>query len=318
MNTSQVKLFDEKRILYETNSATLHLSTFKKSKIILPNKRLIAFVAFLLIVMNPLILLGQIEEGTTQKSLNFGIGYSHMRMLDRSATQLVYSSNSIPVYFGYSKLKDKSFFTSGISIEPGMVGSAGSFRNREVFVKATNSTGNLETKEITISNTFNYKEQITASYYRYVWGLPDSKINLYAGGTLVEYFFLSFSMVPILFHSELSLNPALYGTCFINSNTRLFGSIAFPLVGLNTHLPYSKDPVDGKHGHIYVTYAKGSKLSGPKDYQRINFDVELEKEFNSLWCFSIGYRFYWFRYKTDNLSHTYDNSIIFNIKRKLQ
>ncbi len=275
-------------------------------------------VVVLLFVMNPIMLFGQIEEGQTMKKINFGVGYSHMRMLDRSATQLVYASNSIPIIGGYTKLTDKSVFMADISLEPGLVGCTGEFKDRKVLISQTNSSGNLETVETTIGNTVNYKDQFTVSYFRHVLGNHGSKFNLYAGGSFIQYFFLSFSKVPVLFHSEISLNPSVFATYRVNPSTKMHGRVAFPIVGLNTHLPFSKDPVDGKHNHFYVTYATGSKLTGPQNYQRINFDIEFEKEINTTWNFSVCYRFYWFRYQIDDLFHAYDNNLSIKFIRKLK
>ncbi|MBN1952539.1 MAG: hypothetical protein JW801_15155 [Bacteroidales bacterium] len=276
----------------------------------------IVFIVILFII-NPLLLSGQEEESQIIESLNFGAGYSHMRMLDRSATQLVYASNSIPIVGGYTKQTDKSVFMASISLEPGLVGSAGEFKDRKALISQTNSSGNLETVELNIGNTVNYKDQLTVSWFHQLWGHPGSKFNLYAGGSFIQYFFLSFSMVPVLFHSEISLNPSVFAAYRVNPSTNIHGSIAFPLVGLNTHLPFSNDPVDGEHNHFYVTYDTGSKVVSPLDYQKVNLSFELEKQLNSTLSFSVSYRFYWFQYSDQSTFNAYDNCISLNLKNKI-
>ncbi|MBN2276001.1 MAG: S41 family peptidase [Bacteroidales bacterium] len=104
-----------------------------KRKNAYPNKVLTAILTELFLVLNPVLLLGQSEEVQVRKYLNFGVGYSQLRMFDRSATQLIYSSNSIPIFGGYTNLTDKSVFMANISLEPGLVGSAGKFKDCKVL-----------------------------------------------------------------------------------------------------------------------------------------------------------------------------------------
>ncbi|MBN1117992.1 MAG: hypothetical protein JXA77_12340 [Bacteroidales bacterium] len=281
----------------------------RKTKFLIQNITLLFFIS----ITN---LTAQNDIQKTINNINFGTGYSHLRMLDRQVTQLVYSANCLPISLGYSGISQRSIFQINLCFEPGMIGSSGIYKNRKVILESTNSSGVLESQEFIIPKTGIFKDVFNVSYHHRIF-MKDSKFSFYAGGTFVQYFYLSFSVVPILFMSEISLNPSLIGIYKLNETIKVEGNISFPVFGINTRLPYCNDPVDGEHGYTYVTFRTGSRIASFNNYQKMVLNLEIEKQLSSKWSVSADYRFYWFRYSQEKTIQAYDNSVSLNLKRKI-
>ncbi|MEZ5070711.1 MAG: hypothetical protein R2751_07035 [Bacteroidales bacterium] len=265
-------------------------------------------LGFCLLVAVPAITRAQSTDPV--KSLRLGTGYVHLRMLDRLVSPLPYQSNMVPISLAYQSRTENGLFEVSLDLLPGMADNTGEFKDRAVVLSGYNGDGNITSSELALAPSFFGGDELTVKYLRRLNRPASSGVQLYAGAECKQFFYLSFPMVPILFHSELSLGPSLAADWQAVEGTTLRASASLPLLSLITRLPYSTDPVDGEHGYLYVTYRTGSRLTSVHQYQRVNLGLEFQKQMGDGWSLGAAYRFCWLGDSARPELHAYANSIL--------
>jgi hypothetical protein len=192
------------------------------------------------------------------------------------------------------------------------------YKARDVKYEYTELDGQLESLDFTLGYTFHFQNQMNINYLIRLEKLSNDKLNIYAGGLFKQYFFISMTFAPVFLMSELSLGPKAYLDYRLNESVRLYSSVSVPVMSLVTRLPYSLDPSNGKNNNFIAVYRRGSDFTSVNSYQRINFEVAVQKQLNTKWAASAEYTFNWFHYSERVGIKAYDNSIHFKLTRYLK
>ncbi len=68
-------------------------------------KNILKHTAILLILFSSQFTMAQDSIQVKSRKLTYSIGYSHLRMLDKQVTPLIYNANIIPIKIGYETKK---------------------------------------------------------------------------------------------------------------------------------------------------------------------------------------------------------------------
>jgi hypothetical protein len=260
------------------------------------------------------------SDSLPQKRMIYGIGYSHLRVLDQQNSPLIYRGNLLDATIGYEKMKPgKSLFNSSLNINGG-VSNSKSVDRRKVENHYFDNNGTLQQKFVRLVYT-TFQANLTAEYLLNVKGLSSKNLNLYVGGQLREYFFMhymatwGFDMPSVL--NEFSVNPKVLLNYKLHNDIELNTSLSFPLFGLITRLPYSNVPNSDKYSPFVSTFAYYTQFASIDQNQRFDFKFGIEKPLNEKWNFLLNYQFLWYHFTEAKPIKAYSNSIQFQFVRKL-
>ena len=241
-----------------------------------------------------------------ERSLDFGIGYSHFRMLDRQVTPLIYRSHIIPLSIGVTQ-SSKNYFHADFGISVGAHRSR-DFQLRRVVRRFPNQDGELSDDVYKVSDLPIMQQSLAIEY---LWGLPSTngQFKTYVGASVTEFFSISFTPTAIFVINDLTLNPTVRSTYELGGNQLLYSQLSFPLTGLMVRMPYANDPADGKNGSFVSVYTMGTDLISPLDYQRVNFIAGYRRPVSNKWLMSAEYHFSWFHYQPKRGLTAYNNEI---------
>ena len=271
-------------------------------------KNILKHTAILLILFSSQFTMAQDSIQVKSRKLTYSIGYSHLRMLDKQVTPLIYNANIIPIKIGYETKKGAGIWSFDLELGLGMNGSS-AYNSRTVQRPYTNNEGGLEYEELELAKTAIIQQEINVQYLTMWNKFSTEKTQIYIGGKFKEFF--SISMVPtaVSVINEISINPVIAVSHQIKHSIKLKSSMSIPLTGLMIRLPYANDPADGKNGTFKAVYAMGTKFFTPLEYQRINFDIGIEKILTDKWTIGVQYDFYWLHYSDKGGISAYNNGI---------
>lgn len=256
------------------------------------------------------------QEGTlsTEKELRLGVGYGHLRMLDRQVSPLIYQANMLPIEVGFAvEKKHRLELDFGLSLGGNR---SRNFAERLVIRRAPDNEGNLKDSLIQLGNVPIIQQAFNFHYY---WKVPTASkdLTLLAGFGLREFFSISFSPTAIFVINEVSLNPAVQARYQLSDDVRISASLSVPLTGIMVRLPYANDPADGKHGNFGAVYSMGTRLFSPLNYQKVNFQLSYSRPLGERWRFEAGYKFYWLKYHENRGVTAYQNNLQFTFSKSM-
>ncbi len=264
---------------------------------------------------------GNSQENNTHilpdKNLAFGAGYSQLLLLDKQVSPLIYKAQFIPLFIEYTKKTNNGIMNLKLELANGFIGPK-RFKERNRLIRYPDNNGVFQEYNYTMKNSYIALNEFD---FEYLWKIKSpigEKVKLYAGGQAKQFFSFSYTDVPIFVHSELSINPSFW-TSYNLMGLTCQSRLSVFAIGVITNLPYSNNPVDGKHNYVVSTFKMGSEIFSIMDYQRVNFSQYLTKKINNKLSMGLNYKFYWHSsHRHNKNSKAYNNSISVVLSLKLQ
>ncbi len=250
------------------------------------------------------------------RDITYKIDYSHLRFMDRQVTPLLYSGNIFGGQIGLESNKSTRKMGINFSLGLGTVKSV-DYKNRTFVRPHTNLEGAPVETAIELSGIPMIQQEFNIWYLKRWKKVGSSKTQFFIGGNFKEFFYLSIGPSAVFMMNEFSLNPVLKAIHRLNSSTILSSSLSVPLTGAIVRLPYANDPADGKNGTFGSVYTMGTKIFTPIEFQKVNFNIGLEKVISTNWKASVIYDFYWERYTTIRGLTAYNNGLSIKFSKTL-
>ena len=250
------------------------------------------------------------------KRVNYGIGYSNFRILDKQVSPFVYASHNVPLQFGYRSKKPNTLFEVSFGTVLGLNRNS-VYKYREVSIPTISNEGVVDFEVYELANAPIAQQELSVNYYRKIAGLNSNRFEVFAGGELHEQLMISFAGVPVFTFTEVSLNPSILLGYQLNQISLIRAKLSFPVLGFMFRMPYANDPVDGKHGPMLSIYTTGGELTSFHNFQRINYSLEYVKVLSDKWSIGVEYGFYWMRYTKGKGFRAFDNSLMISFYKAL-
>ncbi len=255
------------------------------------------------------------QDDQKRRSMTYGLGYSHLRMLDRQVSPLLYQSNNIPLYIGF-QCDNKNLFNVDFSLNVGAHRPV-EFESRSVVRRYPDDEGGIINEQIDVGSFPLIQQEFNISYH-FQLPSPVDKLSYYAGLNLKEYFLLSITPTAIFSMNEISVNPSFIARYEIDEQSTVWAKASTPLAGLMVRLPYANDPADGEHGSFISVYTMGTRVFTPRTYLRANLSLGYQKSFSERWNIGFQYDFVWLRYTEKRGITAYNNSLMVKLSKTLK
>jgi hypothetical protein len=220
--------------------------------------------------------------------LGFGLGFQSRQLLDEQKSALVYLSKEYQGRLFFIKEMERLLFSSSLDF------SFGSFdarhkQGRQLYSVDYDIYGNVTSDSMPVtSGILAGKVKITS-----LRNLSNKAIHWMAGGTLQDLLIYPENNIGLL--NSLSLNAALYASKKIQENQTISVKLEFPVITLNTRLPWHNTASDPVKSEMATFFKKGSRFVTVDKYQSLQLDLNYSCRLSKRWNIGADYEFTWIR-----------------------
>jgi hypothetical protein len=234
--------------------------------------------------------------------LGFGLGYKSRQLLDEQKSALVYGSHEYQGTLFFIKEKDQSLFLTSLDFSLGSL-NARHKQGRKLYTVDYDINGN-----VTI-DSFPVTSGIIAGRFNmtYLRNIARGTFRWMAGGTLQDKLIYPENYIGLL--NSLSLNAALFVSKEIHTNQTINAKLEFPVVALNSRLPWHNTATDPVKSEVATFFKRGSRFVTVDKYQSVQFKLNYSCRLSTRWTLGAGYEFDWIRIPYYQPMKSFVNSI---------
>jgi hypothetical protein len=221
--------------------------------------------------------------------LGIGGGYVSRQLLDAQKSALVYISSEYQGSVFFRNEKDRSVFSTSLDFSMGTY-DAKHFRGRTLFMTSYDMEGNASKDSFTLFSGI-MAGTLQASYFRKVAGTGN--VRWFAGASLQDMAVYPENNIGLL--NSLSLDAGFQMLANLGERQTLHAQLTFPVVALNTRLPWHNTATDPVAPEMKTFFKTGTRLVTVNNFQRFSWQVNYSRRLSDRWNLGAGFAFAWLR-----------------------
>ncbi|HLO58474.1 MAG TPA: hypothetical protein VK179_07015 [Bacteroidales bacterium] len=261
--------------------------------------RIIFNVVLLLIIS---ITISAQSEIPVTKRIGFSAGFQNRILLDEQKSALVYRSGEYLAGLSFDRCSDRSFFS--VSLE----GSTGTMMpkylgERWLYITSYDINGSPEIDSFPLmAQLYNGIFQFT-----YMRVLNNSENLSWLAGFSVKDYLVYPDNYTGLFNS-LGIHIKAGFRLKTTARSVFRTDVSFPLIALNSRLPWHNTATDPLDSEIKTFFKKGTRLTGPDKLRLLEFSAAWDMQVSKHWALGASYGFNWLNVTYHQPMRSYVNS----------